>query len=104
MPPLSLGLPDVEQNEAAAPNLIGRFDGFPTAGPAPSQPPIRRVVAEKPREKAALITTKKLAGIGTWNVRTLYQPGKLEILINQMDKLKWDILGISESHWTDVYT
>ena len=90
MPPLLLlGLPP-----------IGRFVDSPTAGPAPSQPPIGRVVAEKPGKKAALITAKKTIGIGTWNVRNLYQTGKLEILINQMESLKWDILGVSETHWT----
>ena len=29
------------------------------------------------------------------------QTGKLEILINQMETLKWDILGVSETHWID---
>ena len=57
--------------------------------------------AEKPRGKAARITTNKKNGIGTWNVRTLYQTGKLEILINQMETLKWDTLGVSETHWID---
>lgn len=39
--------------------------------------------------------------IGTWNVRTLYRPGKLENCLMQMDDLKLDILGISEVRWTD---
>ena len=49
----------------------------------------------------ALLTTKEKIGIGTWNVRTLYQEGNLEILLNQMEKFDWEVLGISETHWTD---
>ncbi|XP_072020206.1 craniofacial development protein 2-like [Amphiura filiformis] len=49
----------------------------------------------------ALLTTKATIGIGTWNVRTLHQSGNLEILLNQMEKFNWQILGISETHWLD---
>ena len=33
---------------------------------------------------------------GTWNVRPLSQSGKMELLIQEMDQLEWDILGIQE--------
>ncbi|XP_072051496.1 craniofacial development protein 2-like [Amphiura filiformis] len=91
----------VEQHDAATPNLIGRFDGPPRAGSAPSRAPISRVDVDKPQERVALLTAKKTIGIGTWNVRTLYQEGNLEILFNQMENFHWEILGIAESHWTD---
>ena len=100
-PPHPLGLPPVVQHDTVSPNLKGRLDDSPTSGPAPNQPPIRRVAAEKPKEREALIKTKKTIGIGTWNVRTLYQSGKIEILLNQMDKFRWEILGVCETHWTD---
>ena len=80
-------------NDSAAPNPNGKFDAPPRAGLTPSQPPIGRTTADAPKEKVALLTTKIDIGIGTWNVRTLYQPGNLEILLNQMQKFKWEILG-----------
>lgn len=36
---------------------------------------------------------------GTWNVRTLAQPGKLQNTIQEMKRLKLQILGISEMRW-----
>ena len=42
-----------------------------------------------------------MSKIGTWNVRTLYQPGKFENLIQEMQNVNLDILGIEETHWTE---
>ena len=39
--------------------------------------------------------------VGTWNVRGLYKSGKFENLLLEAEKLNTDILGISETHWTD---
>ena len=36
--------------------------------------------------------------IGTWNVRTLNEEGKLQNLYMEMSRLKVDILGVSETH------
>ena len=41
------------------------------------------------------------ARIGTWNVRTLYQTGKLVNVIQEMNRCGISALGISETHWTD---
>lgn len=38
--------------------------------------------------------------VGQWNVRTLYQKGKLEQATNEMKRYGIDILGISEVRWT----
>ena len=38
--------------------------------------------------------------IGSWNVRTLYEAGKCKQASSEMHRNKLDILGISESHWT----
>ena len=35
-------------------------------------------------------------------MRTLKQPGKVEVLCNEMDRYKWDILGISEMRWKGI--
>ena len=47
---------------------------------------------------------KHLSGIevGTWNVRTLAQPGKLENVMREMDKMKLDALGLCEVRWIGV--
>ena len=47
-------------------------------------------------------TQGKLLNIGTWNVRTLYQSGKLDNLIQELNHMKIDIMGIAETRWTDT--
>ena len=42
----------------------------------------------------------KALNIGTWNTRTLSHDFKLENLLTEMIRLKIDILGVSEIHWT----
>ena len=39
-------------------------------------------------------TWGKLLNIGTWNIRTLYQPGKLDNLIQELNHMKVVIMGI----------
>ena len=52
-------------------------------------------------DSAVLKTRNRPLKIGTWNVRTLYQAGKLDNAIYEMNKMKLDILGIAETRWTD---
>ncbi|XP_072021929.1 craniofacial development protein 2-like [Amphiura filiformis] len=99
-PPL-LPMDQKRTNDATALKLTGRFDAPPRAGSTPSRAPIGRAVADAPKEKVALLTTKCNIGIGTWNVRTLHHDGNLEILLNQMQKFRWEILGLAETHWTE---
>ena len=40
--------------------------------------------------------------IGTWNVRTLYQKGKLANIIQEIKQIGISILGISEMRWLDT--
>ncbi|XP_072039097.1 uncharacterized protein [Amphiura filiformis] len=80
---------------------IGKSDGPPTAGRTPLRNPIRRDAANNPDDRRALLHAKKKIGIGTWNVRTLHQPGNLELLIHQLENYKWEIMGISETHWIE---
>lgn len=42
--------------------------------------------------------TNKLR-IGTWNVKSMYEPGKMHNVIQEMQRLKMNILGISETRW-----
>ncbi|KAJ2946814.1 hypothetical protein O0L34_g16138 [Tuta absoluta] len=41
---------------------------------------------------------RKHLRMGTWNVRGLLQPGKLEVVEKEMERCKIDILGLSEVH------
>jgi endonuclease/exonuclease/phosphatase family metal-dependent hydrolase len=37
--------------------------------------------------------------VGTWNVRTLFQAGKLDQVCREMDRMKMDLLGMQEVRW-----
>ena len=39
--------------------------------------------------------------VGTWNVRSMNQ-GKLEVVKQEMARVKIDILGISKLKWTEI--
>ena len=49
---------------------------------------------------AELLKPKHKLNIGTGNVRTMYQTGKLAQIVNECNNYKIDILGISEARWT----
>ena len=57
---------------------------------------------QSPLEDVVMKTQGKLLNIGTWNVRTLFQPGKLDNLIQELNHMKIDIMGIAETRWTDT--
>lgn len=40
--------------------------------------------------------------IATWNVRTLRESGKVDVLVQEMNQLEWNILGISEMRWKGI--
>ena len=61
-----------------------------------SKPPAR-----SSSESAFLTTRGRCLKVGTWNVRTLYQPGKFENLIQEMQNMNMDIQGLAETHWTE---
>ena len=44
--------------------------------------------------------TKHTCTVGTWNVRTLHQEGKLRELLIEMERYEWNILDIAEMRWT----
>ena len=39
--------------------------------------------------------------IGTWNTRTLTATGKLQELTHEMDRYRWNILGLCEMRWNN---
>ena len=52
------------------------------------------------RHQATEFNTRSQIKISTWNVGPLYQKGKLENVKHEMERLKVQILGISETKWT----
>lgn len=49
---------------------------------------------------AELLKPKHKLNIGCWNVRTMFQAGKLAQVAKESDAYNIDILGISEARWT----
>ena len=47
-----------------------------------------------------ILTAKNITRIGTWNVRTAYDTGKIAQIINEMKRYQLGILGLSEMRWT----
>ena len=54
----------------------------------------------KPKGNRRYGNNENCSRIGTWNVRTLYQAGKLQNVLKEMKRLKCNILGICETRWT----
>ena len=49
-----------------------------------------------------LLTTRATIFIGTWNVRTMWETGRVFQISAEMRKYNLEVLGISETHWTQV--
>ena len=47
-----------------------------------------------------LLSPKYRTRIGAWNVRTMYQAGKVHQVAKEMKRLRLAILGVSETRWT----
>ena len=50
--------------------------------------------------KVEVMNAKCKTRIGFWNVRTMYEGGKLNQITAEMRRYNLQILGISESRWT----
>ncbi|GFS02671.1 craniofacial development protein 2-like [Elysia marginata] len=55
-------------------------------------------------QTAGLLKPKQPTRIGVWNVRTLYQTGKLAQTIKEMKNYALELLGIAEARWTKTGT
>ena len=45
------------------------------------------------------VVKKEVLCIGTWNVRTVDPLGKLELLLEELDRTNLDIVGLCETRW-----
>ena len=57
----------------------------------------KRKNKNKIKIKVKLATS--ITTIGTWNVRTLSRCGKLEELSRELDRYRWDVIGLAEIRW-----
>ena len=51
------------------------------------------------RHPATVVRSRKQLRIGTWNVQTMLQKGKLENVKQEMKRMKINILGLAEMRW-----
>ena len=61
---------------------------------------VRQVILDRHQVTACNSNRNKIK-VGTWNVRTLYQAGKLDNVIQEMGRLYVNILGLCETRWTN---
>ena len=55
---------------------------------------------EVPISTANLLNPKQLLKLGFWNVRALYQTGKLAQAVSELNRYNLDLMGIAEARWT----
>ncbi|VDP22535.1 unnamed protein product [Schistosoma margrebowiei] len=49
-----------------------------------------------------LLTTRATIYLGTWNTRTMWDTGRAFQIAAEMRRYNLEVLGISETHWTQV--
>ena len=50
-------------------------------------------------DRRMILSSHRILRLGTWNIRTLYQAGKLENVSREMSRYNLEILGLSEVRW-----
>src|SRR6218665_3025439 len=66
----------------------------------PRSQPSNRGWAEKSATERKIKIARTMLSVGTWNVRTLREAGKMQLLQEEMKRYRCDILGIAEMRWT----
>jgi exonuclease III len=66
------------------------------------KPIMGRNRADVSSERGRLLTPKRITTVGTWNVRTLYATGAVSMLIRELERLRWDVIGVAETHWNGI--
>ena len=49
--------------------------------------------------KNSMISASKITGLATWNIRTLFQTGKMAQVIREFENYQLDILELTEIRW-----
>ena len=55
---------------------------------------------EKTNDRTKKQRLISITTFGTWNVRSLRSCGRLEELANELDRYRWNIIGLSETRWS----
>ncbi|GFO49317.1 endonuclease exonuclease phosphatase domain containing protein [Plakobranchus ocellatus] len=79
--------------------------GFCDFSPNPSfgrDSHVQQMASGRHPASARKINIKETQKIATWNVRTLHQKGKSENVIQEMNRIKFNLLGLAEVRWTRV--
>jgi len=79
-------------------NGVNGSSDHQTAAVAPGQE-VRVRQANPVRHRATVAKQRKRWKIATWNVRTMYQAGKLANVHHEMKRLNIRVLGVSEVRW-----
>ena len=61
--------------------------------------PARPTTLLKPMKRKHFLIQKAPFNLGTWNVRTLLEPGRCAQVAKEMTTYKLQILGLSEVRW-----
>ena len=81
----------------------GAADESPNAAPSPGAPQDSMNPGGESREEASrktpVLSTRTTTKIGTWNVQTMFETGKLHAVEREMERYGLDILGVSEARW-----
>ena len=77
--------------------MMSRIRSMATASGGTDAP---RGSKPQPRgEKLAMWSAKGISTVGTVNITTLFAPAKLRCTIEEINRYRWDVLGIAETHW-----
>ena len=86
----------MRRQHTTIPNRISRRPGQQ----GPHLPPYTRTeVSSIATDASSKIRERDNITIGTWNTRTLRAAGKLQELRHEMDRCRWNILGLCEMRW-----
>ena len=70
---------------------------FPSLGASGATSIEERMMPSNPKQTPP--PSAKSLRIGSWNVKTLYETGKIKQVCNEMHRNRLHILGVSETHW-----
>ena len=56
-------------------------------------------IRQEVQPRISMLSARTTTKIVTWNVRTLYQTGKLAQVIKKFENYSLDILGVTEMQW-----
>ena len=56
----------------------------------------------KTQTRGTILSPDAMFTVGCWNVISLYNPGAMKLLVQELEHFKWDVMSIAETHLTGV--